>query len=109
MNDPQSKDEHAFIQEMRRDLDHEHTDWAIHQAVSWRHDDHTPSLYHIHGDKDRIFPIRYIQNCVPVRGGTHLMLLNKGSEISAHIMRILLASRRQFFDLDPSPKFSVQV
>ena len=92
MNDPQSKEEHDFIHEMRSELNHAHTDWAIHQAVNWKHDHHTPALYHIHGDRDRIFPIRYIDNCIPVRGGTHLMLLNKGPEISAHIDRIVQAS-----------------
>ena len=76
---------------MKSDLDPVHTDWAIHQAVNWRHEAHTPRLFHIHGDQDRIFPIRYIRNCIPVRGGTHLMLLNKGEEIGAHIVRIMQA------------------
>ncbi|HEX2899158.1 MAG TPA: hypothetical protein VHS96_05485, partial [Bacteroidia bacterium] len=79
------------IRLMKENLNPAHTDWAIHQAVSWRHETHTPRLFHIHGDQDRIFPIRYIRNCIPVRGGTHLMLLNKGKEISAHIDRIVQA------------------
>jgi pimeloyl-ACP methyl ester carboxylesterase len=91
MNDPQTPAEHAFIHLMKSDLDPVHTDWAIHQAVNWRHEAHTPRLFHIHGDQDRIFPIRYIRNCIPVRGGTHLMLLNKGEEIGAHIVRIMQA------------------
>jgi pimeloyl-ACP methyl ester carboxylesterase len=97
MNAPQNKDEHAFIELMRNEIDHHHTDWAIDQAVSWRHNSHTPRLYHIHGDQDRIFPIRYIRNCIPIRGGTHLMLLNKGTEISSHIRKIVesLPSRRR--------------
>lgn len=91
MNDPQSAQEREFIHLMRKELNHAHTDWAIDQAVGWRHDDHTPRLYHIHGDRDRIFPIRYIRNCIPIRGGTHLMLLNKGPEISRYIDRIVKA------------------
>jgi pimeloyl-ACP methyl ester carboxylesterase len=91
MNDPQNAMEREFIHAMRKQLNHHHTDWAIDQAVNWRHDDHTPRLYHIHGDQDRIFPIRYIRNCIPVRGGTHLMVLNKGAEISRHIDRIVRA------------------
>ena len=91
MNDPQNALEREFIRVMRRELNHEHTDWAIDKAVNWRHDHHIPRLYHIHGDQDRIFPIRYIRNCIPVRGGTHLMLLNKGPEISRHIDRIVKA------------------
>jgi pimeloyl-ACP methyl ester carboxylesterase len=91
MNDPQNAAERSFIRQMREELNHEHTDWAIDQAVNWRHDTHIPRLFHIHGDNDRIFPIRYIRNCIPVRGGTHLMLLNRGAEISAHIHRIAQA------------------
>ena len=91
MNDPKTKAEHEFIRLMKEEIDPVHTDWAIHQAISWRHEAHTPRLFHIHGDQDRIFPIRYIRNCIPVRGGTHLMLLNKGKEIGAHIDRIMQA------------------
>lgn len=91
MNDPQSPSEVAFIELMRETLDPAHTGWAIDQAVHWRHHAHTPRLFHIHGDQDRIFPIRYIRNCIPVRGGTHLMLLNKGREISGHIDHIVRA------------------
>lgn len=91
MNDPQNAVEREFIRIMREELNHHHTDWAIDQAVRWRHNGHIPRLFHIHGDQDRIFPIRYIRNCIPVRGGTHLMLLNKGPEISRHIDRIVKA------------------
>jgi pimeloyl-ACP methyl ester carboxylesterase len=91
MNDPQSQQERDFIHLMRDELNHDHTDWAIDQAVNWKHDRHTPRLYHIHGDRDRIFPIRYIRNCIPIRGGTHLMILNRAPEIAGHILRILSA------------------
>ena len=91
MNDPKGTKEKEFVHQMRKELNHHHTDWAIDQAVGWRHDDHTPSLFHIHGDHDRIFPIRYIRNCIPIRGGTHLMLLSKGAEISVYIDRIVKA------------------
>jgi pimeloyl-ACP methyl ester carboxylesterase len=101
MNDPQTPTERTFIQEMKDALDPIHTDWAIHQAVSWRHDDHTPRLFHIHGDQDRIFPIRYVRNCIPVRGGTHLMLLNKGQEIGAHIHRIVQAVTLKYAEWRP--------
>ena len=60
MNDPQSEEEQAFIREMAGALDTQHTDWAIEQALRWRHEGAIPQLYHIQGDRDRIFPICYI-------------------------------------------------
>ena len=35
------------------------------------------NVIHIHGDKDPIFPIRRIKNCIVVPGGTHIMLITK--------------------------------
>lgn len=89
LNDPSNAKEEAFIDTMAAEMNPRHTDWAIANALAWRHKAPVPRLYHIHGDRDRIFPIRYIGRCIRIPGGTHLMLLNKGPEISAHIERIV--------------------
>lgn len=89
LNDPRNQHEEEFIKTMAKEMDPAHTDWAIDNALNWRHDARLPRLFHIHGDEDRIFPIRYIKNCIRVKGGSHLMLLNKGPEIAAHIDAIV--------------------
>ena len=90
LNDPQNAAERIFIDQMARKMDSQHTDWAISNALSWRHHHPVKHLYHIHGDADRIFPVRYIHGpFIRIRGGSHLMLLNKGPEISRHIHRIV--------------------
>lgn len=89
LNEPRTKDERRFIKSMARSLSDKHTDWAVDQALQWRNTEEIPRIHHIHGTRDRIFPIRYVRGCVPIRGGSHLMLLNKGQEISEHILRIL--------------------
>ena len=40
------------------------------------------NVIHIHGNKDEIFPIKYIKNCIVIEGGTHVMILNKAKRIS---------------------------
>jgi pimeloyl-ACP methyl ester carboxylesterase len=89
LNDPANAHEEAFIDTMATEMDPLHTDWAIANALAWRHKEPIERLYHIHGDADRIFPIRYVGRCIRIQGGSHLMLLNKGPEISAHIHRIV--------------------
>jgi pimeloyl-ACP methyl ester carboxylesterase len=90
LNDPRSQEEHSFIEQMATDMDPDHTDWAINHALKWRNTSLIDApLYHIHGEDDRIFPIRYISDCIRIRGGSHLMLLNKGPEITDHIHQIL--------------------
>ena len=89
LNEPRTREERRFIKTMARALCHRHTDWAVDQALQWRNADNIPRVHHIHGTRDRIFPIRYIRRCKPIQGGSHLMLLNKAPEISEHILRIV--------------------
>jgi pimeloyl-ACP methyl ester carboxylesterase len=49
--------------------------WAIEQVVKWKRDQPDPQVIHIHGDRDHIFPARYIKNYISVAGGTHIMLV----------------------------------
>ncbi|MCK5924125.1 MAG: hypothetical protein KAG66_24535, partial [Methylococcales bacterium] len=65
------------------------TDWAIEQALSWRNETMVPNLFHIQGSHDRIFPTTYIDKCIPIEGGTHLMLLNKAAQISRIMLKIV--------------------
>lgn len=65
-------------------------DWAIEQMVLWNRVEVDPNVIHIHGDADAIFPIKYIKNCVVVKGGTHIMILNKYKWFNENLPRIIL-------------------
>lgn len=52
-------------------------DWAIEQVVNWDQTEILPNTIHIHGEKDGVFPRQYIEDCIEVQGGTHIMILNK--------------------------------
>lgn len=56
--------------------------WAIKQALYWKQDVVMENLIHIHGEKDPIFPIRYIKDCISIKGGTHIMIVTKAKKIS---------------------------
>jgi len=51
--------------------------WAIKNMVLWDCAQAASGIIHIHGDKDEIFPIKYIPSCITVKGGTHIMILNR--------------------------------
>jgi pimeloyl-ACP methyl ester carboxylesterase len=57
--------------------DTRYLDWAIEQMVCWKRPEPYPNVVHIHGDKDEIFPYRYIDGCITVPGGTHVMIINR--------------------------------
>ncbi len=51
--------------------------WAVEQVVLWDRVIIDESVIHIHGDQDDVFPIKNIKKCIVVKGGTHIMILNK--------------------------------
>jgi hypothetical protein len=48
------------------------------------------NLVHIHGDKDEIFPYKYINGCITVKGGTHLMIVNRYKWFNKYLPEIIL-------------------
>jgi hypothetical protein len=63
--------------------------WAIKNMVCWQPTVPNEEIIHIHGDGDVIFPIKNIKNCLVIEGGTHIMLLNKGSQVSKIIIEAI--------------------
>lgn len=52
-------------------------DWAIKSILNWKQTQDNSNFVHIHGDQDGVFPIKYIDNCITVEGGTHIMIINR--------------------------------
>lgn len=60
----------------------EYLEWAIHAILHWKQQKSLGNVCHIHGNKDEIFPIKYIKNSIEVDNGTHIMILDKAKTIS---------------------------
>jgi pimeloyl-ACP methyl ester carboxylesterase len=69
--------------------DKRYLDWAIKNILCWKQDIPLQGVYHIHGDNDLVFPIKNINNVITVQGGSHIMLLTKGPQVSRKIVDIL--------------------
>lgn len=69
--------------------DKNYLNWAIKNMVCWKRREALTSIFHIHGDSDVVFPIKNIENCTVIKGGTHVMILNKGKEVSEKIIKIV--------------------
>jgi hypothetical protein len=70
--------------------DKRYLDWAIEQVVLWERTVVDQNVIHIHGDADDVFPIKQIQNCIVVKGGTHAMILNKYKWFNENLPKIIL-------------------
>lgn len=67
-------------------------DWAIERIILWDRTLVDKSVIHIHGDADEVFPIKYIQNCIVVKGGTHIMILTKYKWLNENLPAIILGT-----------------
>jgi pimeloyl-ACP methyl ester carboxylesterase len=59
--------------------------WTAKRVVAWRSQAFPQRLIHIHGDRDRLFPIRHIDNPEVIKGGSHVMVLYRSNEIAKRI------------------------
>ncbi|MBT8306045.1 MAG: alpha/beta hydrolase [Maribacter sp.] len=65
-------------------------DWSIDQIVNWRQASPTKNVVHIHGDKDAVFPISHIKDCIAVKNGTHTMIIHRARWFNQHLPTIIL-------------------
>jgi pimeloyl-ACP methyl ester carboxylesterase len=70
----------------------DYLDWAIEQVICWNRVEVDANVIHIHGDDDEVFPSKNIKNFVNVKGGTHLMILNRYKWFNQNLPKLILDS-----------------
>ena len=64
-------------------------DWAIKQVVCWDQEEANPDAIYIHGDNDMIFPNSCEGNCIVIKGGTHIMVINKYKWFNENLPKLI--------------------
>ncbi len=59
--------------------------WSIHNVLNWKQSTAPKNLVHIHGLDDNVFPVKYIEDFIPIEKGTHIMIITKAKKISSLI------------------------
>jgi len=70
--------------------DKHYLDWSIETILYWNPKVANQSIIHIHGDADEVFPIKHIKDCIIVKGGTHIMILNKYKWMNENLPKLIL-------------------
>jgi len=65
-------------------------DWAIDKIIKWDQQQALPNTVHIHGEKDKVFPFVYIKGCIVVKGGTHVMIINKYKWFNENLPKLIV-------------------
>lgn len=79
----EDKEQKQLLREYRQNLNLQYSNWAIDRVVNWQNKWIPPNFIHIHGTKDRIFPIGNIINPdYIIRNAGHLLLMNNAEEVN---------------------------
>lgn len=73
--------------------DKQYLDWAIRNMVNWKCEKPDERVIHIHGDKDEVFPIKNIRNAIVVRGGTHIMIINRFRWFNENLPELIISGK----------------
>jgi hypothetical protein len=58
--------------------------------VCWERVEVDTKVIHIQGDADEVFPVKNIKKFINVKGGTHLMILNRYKWFNQNLPKIIL-------------------
>lgn len=70
--------------------DKKYLDWAIENVILWKQKEPLKGVIHIHGDRDEVFPVKHINGYIPVKNGTHIMIINKFKWLNENLPKIIL-------------------
>jgi pimeloyl-ACP methyl ester carboxylesterase len=79
----------ALVAAMIRDTDVRLLKWSIDKIIHLKNVYVHRNLTHIHGTADRILLFRFIAPDVVIKGGSHLMIVNRAKEVQEKILEAL--------------------
>jgi pimeloyl-ACP methyl ester carboxylesterase len=82
-------DERKLLKAILTDTDAHFLKWALHQVVIWENKEIPEQLYHVHGQRDRVFPLRWVEADFVVDNAGHFMVLNRAVEVSTLLKKII--------------------
>ena len=82
--------EKQLLKQILIDTNPAYLKWAIDKIANWKNETIIYNTYHIHGTKDRLLPISYVNYNEKIKKGSHLMVLNKSEELNRVLRRELL-------------------
>jgi hypothetical protein len=70
--------------------DKTYLDWAIEQVIFWQQENPIAHAIYIHGENDAVFPHSCNGDCIVIKGGTHIMIINKFKWFNEHLPKLIL-------------------
>ena len=69
--------------------DEGYLEWAVWSLLNWKQSEVREDIIHIHGDKDKVFPINNISNCIKIKGGKHEMIILRAKWFNENLISLI--------------------
>lgn len=88
--EPDRKKEKPTFKAMLKAIDPVFLKRTVNMIINWKRETYDPDIYHIHGEIDHTLPIKKVNCDLEIKGGSHMMTLTRGDELSPIINEVLL-------------------
>ena len=82
-----------LIRQMIRDGEPRFIKWALNAVLDWRNEEVPQPLWHIHGTRDEVFPIRFTRPSHTIHRAGHLLVISHAAAINGILGEILPSYR----------------
>jgi len=80
--------------------DKTYLDWAVREMVCWEQEEPIKEIIHIHGDKDKVFPVKNIKDYINLAEGTHIMILNRFKWFNENLPKLITSKKEEIYDIE---------
>lgn len=85
----ESNEERQLLKSILNDTDSKFLKWAINEILNRKNKIYPENCIHIHGNQDRIIPIKNVKADFVIENGGHFMTVNKAKEIENIILNLI--------------------
>ncbi len=78
-----------YLTEMMHKTSSSYLRWSMDQIVNWQQEKKPENLIHLHGDADKLFPIRFCKPDYIISKGGHFMVVTHARQINEIILKEL--------------------
>lgn len=79
------REEQRLLQTIFKGFSDQYRMWAIRSLANWEGPRPSVPFLHIHGTRDKVFPIRRISGVTPVAGGTHFTVYQDAEQVYRYL------------------------
>lgn len=84
-----TREDLAIVRHYRQHVQQDLLNWSVNAILNWKNEWQPANLFHIHGDADRIFPLKKTHPHCIIKKGSHFMIFNQAQDINASLSNYL--------------------